>query len=108
MRVGRTHRALLLCMIAQLFLIEAVWGEPGGQASYTCGRFQLVSGQYDVRMTSSDTGKVEYETHRTMFLIDTKTGKTWLFLVENNMFDGRWGWIPAKGFVEKETQEKGK
>jgi hypothetical protein len=37
-----------------------------------------------------------------MFLIDTYSGKVWLFLAEKDMFQGRWGWIPARGLVESQ------
>jgi hypothetical protein len=70
------------------------------------GRYQLVPGEYDVKIGATGSGQPEYVTHRTMFLIDTQSGQVWLFVVESDWLQGRWGWVPAKGFLEKGTTSK--
>jgi hypothetical protein len=95
-------------LIISIILIVCVAGSTSSQERYgpNIGRYQLVSGEYDVRTTAGTKAqKAEYATHRTMFLIDTYTGKVWLFLAENDMHEGRWGWIPAKGTLKGELSE---
>jgi hypothetical protein len=69
-------------------------------------RYQLVAGEYDVKIKATASNQTKYETHRTMFLIDTYSGKVWLFLAEKDMFQGRWGWIPARGIVKGENTDR--
>jgi len=74
---------------------------------YHDGHYRLVPGEYDAKVGTTSTGKPEYVTHKTMFLLDTHTGKVWLFVVESDWFKGsRWGWIPAKGFRERVSADK--
>ncbi len=72
-----------------------------------CGKYKLVPGEYDAKLGVNSSGKPEYATHKTMFLLDSHTGKVWLFVVESDWFKAsRWGWIPAKGFRERIPAEK--
>ncbi len=96
---------MTICGIAALFLLASdCWAQkPLLTPDYKCqGRYQLVAGEYDVKIKTTDSNQTGYETHRTMFLIDTYSGKVWLFLAEKDMFQGRWGWIPARGLVESQ------
>lgn len=71
------------------------------------GHYRLVPGEYDAKVGTTSDGKPEYVTHKTMFLLDSHTGKVWLFVVESDWFKGsRWGWIPAKGFREGVSADK--
>jgi hypothetical protein len=95
-------------IFALFFLASDCWAEKSQLTSdhYCPSRYQLVAGEYDVKIKTTGSSQTEYETHKTMFLIDTYSGKVWLFLAEKDMFQGRWGWIPARGLVERESTEK--
>lgn len=99
---------MTVCGIVALFLLASdCWAQkPQLTPDFKSpGRYQLVAGEYDVKIKAKDSNQAEYKTHRTMFLIDTYSGKVWLFLAEKDMFQGRWGWIPAQGLVERESAE---
>ena len=110
------RKTFVSVVLAFLFLSLDCWAERAKvtpeyyspNRNFCPSRYQLVAGEYDVKVKTKDSNQTGYATHRTMFLIDTYSGKVWLFLAEKDMFQGRWGWIPARGFVERESTENPK
>ncbi len=107
MRIRLMHVAIMILAIG----ITLVYAEDGRSKelrdNYHGGHYRLVPGEYDAKVGTTSAGKPEYVTHKTMFLLDTHTGKVWLFVVESDWFKGsRWGWIPAKGFREGVSVDK--
>jgi len=101
MKSKSTCITILAIICSLLFSVPGLWAQQ--TAEQRCyGRYQLVNGEYDVKIKPASSEQSEYKAHRTMFLVDTDTGRVWLFVAESDATKGRWGWIPSRGVREAE------
>ncbi len=102
------HISFIILMLAIVTLFITGGTAVSNDRDHYCGgKYRLIPGEYDAKLGINSSGKPEYATHKTMFLLDSHTGKVWLFVVESDWFKAsRWGWIPAKGFRERIPAEK--